>query len=104
LSNELDRLGQPKFAPANFKGATREPPQNAQFRIAVDAKGAVVYCFSLTSSGDAALDEQAREYLTLCRFSAGSTSAGDSLVWGIATVEWGNDIASPIAKPTPTAP
>src|SRR4029077_6929460 len=90
VSNERDRLGQPKFVPANFKGSTREPPQNAQFRIAVDAGGAVVYCFGLTSSGDAALDEQAREYLALCRFSAGSTSAGDSLVWGIATVEWGN--------------
>jgi hypothetical protein len=104
FSDELDRLGQPKFAPANFKGATREPPQNAQFRIAVDPGGAVVYCFSLTSSGDAALDEQAREYLTLCRFSAGLTSARDSLVWGIATVEWGNDVAPANARPTPTAP
>jgi hypothetical protein len=104
FSNELDRLGQPKFVPTNFKGSTREPPQNAQFRIAVDAGGAVVYCFSLTSSGDAALDEQAREHLTLCRFPGRSTSAGDSLVWGIATVEWGNDIVEPGAKPTPPAP
>jgi hypothetical protein len=112
FSNELDRLGQPKFVPTNFKGSTREPPQNAQFRIAVDAGGAVVYCFSLTSSGDAALDEQAREHLTLCRFpgrlvlsgAEGATSAGDSLVWGIATIEWGNDIVEPGAKPTPPAP
>jgi hypothetical protein len=104
FSNELDRLGQPKFVPTNFKGSTREPPQNAQFRIAVDAGGAVVYCFSLTSSGDAALDEQAREHLTLCRFPGRATSAGDALVWGIATVEWGNDIVEPGAKPTPPAP
>ena len=112
FSNELDRLGQPKFVPTNFKGSSREPPQNAQFRIAVDAGGAVVYCFGLTSSGDATLDEQAREYLTLCRFPArpvlsgaeGSTSTGDLPVWGIATVEWGNDISEPAAKPTPPAP
>ena len=112
FSNELDPLGQPKFVPANFKGSTHKPPQNAEFRIAVDAGGAVLYCFSLTSSGDAALDEQAREHLALCRFPArlvlsgaeGSTSPGDSLVWGIATVEWGNDIVEPDAKPTPTAP
>ena len=112
FSNELDRLGQPKFVPANFKGSTQEPPQNAQFRIAVDAGGAVVYCFSLTSSGDAALDKQARGHLTLCRFpgrlvlsgAEGSASAGDSLVWGIATVEWGNDIVESGAKPIPTAP
>ncbi|MEY2601801.1 MAG: hypothetical protein QOJ36_1120 [Verrucomicrobiota bacterium] len=112
FSNELDRLGQPKFVSTNFKSSTREPPQNAQFRIAVDAGGAVVYCFSLTSSGDAALDEQAREHLTLCRFpgrlvlsgAEGSTSADDALVWGIATVEWGNDIVEPGAKPTSSAP
>jgi hypothetical protein len=112
FSNELDPLGQPKFVPTNFKSSTREPPQNAQFRIAIDRQGAVVYCFSLTSSGDAALDEQAREHLTLCRFPGrpvlsgveGSTSAGDLLLWGIATVEWGNDIAQPDAKPTPPAP
>ena len=104
VSSELDRLGQPKFVPANFKSSSHEPPQNAEFRIAVDAGGAVAYCFSLTSSGDAALDEQAREHLTLLRFPGRSTSAGDSLVWGIATVEWGNDIVSPGAKTTPTAP
>ena len=104
FSNELDRLGQPKFVPANFKGSTREPPQNAQFRIAVDAGGAVVYCFNLTSSGDAALDKQAREQLTLCRFSGRMTSGGNVLVWGIATVEWGNDIVESGAKPTPPAP
>jgi hypothetical protein len=101
FSNELDPLGQPNLLPTNFKSSTREPPQNAQFRIAVDAGGAVLYCFSLTSSGDAALDEQAREHLTLCRFPGRSTSAGDSLVWGIATVEWGNDIGEPGAKPPP---
>jgi hypothetical protein len=112
FSNELGRLGQPKFVPAIFKASTREPPQNAEFRIAVDAGGAVLYCFSLTSSGDTALDEQAREHLALCRFPArlvlsgaeGSTSPGNSLVWGIATVEWGNDIVEPDAKATPTAP
>jgi hypothetical protein len=104
FSNELDRLGQPKFVPANFKSSTHEPPQNAQFRIAVDAGGAVVYCFSLTSSGDAALDEQAREDLTLCRFPERMASAGDEFGWGIATVEWGNDIVESGAKPTPPAP
>ena len=122
FSNELDRLGQPKFAPANFKASTHEPAQNAQFRIGVDRQGAVVYCFPLISSGDAVLDEQAREYLALCHFPGrpvlfarssldgsgskveGSTSNGDSLVWGIATIEWGNDIAQPSAKSSPGAP
>ena len=122
FSNELDRLGQPKFAPTDFKASTHEPAQNAQFRIGVDRQGAVVYCFRLISSGDAVLDEQAREYLALCRFPGmpvlfarssldgsgskveGSTSNGESLVWGIATIEWGNDIAQPSAKSSPGAP
>jgi hypothetical protein len=104
FSDGFDRLGQPKFVPTKFRASTHEPPQNAQFRIAVDSQGAVLYCFDLTSSGDAALDEQAREHLTLCRFPIRSTSNGDSLAWGIATIEWGNDIAAGNAASTPGAP
>jgi hypothetical protein len=115
FSNELNKLGQAKTAQIKFQSSTREPPQNAQFRIAVDALGAVVYCFNVASSGDAALDEQARSYLALCRFparavpsgaegQARSTSNGHSLVWAIATIEWGNDVAAANAKPTPSAP
>jgi hypothetical protein len=102
FSSELQQLGGAKFVPANFKASAGETPQNAQFRIAVDAKGAVVYCFTLASSGDAGLDEQAREHLALCRFPPASNS--DSLVWGIATIEWGNDVTTASAKPTPTEP
>jgi len=122
FSNELAELGKPKFVPKNFNSSANESPQNAQFRIGVDRQGAVVYCFPLISSGDAVLDEQAREYLALCRFPGrpvlfarssldgsgskveGSTSNGESLVWGIATIEWGNDIAQPSAKSSPGAP
>src|SRR5205814_10081384 len=112
FTNEMDRIGQPKFVTANFKASAHEPPQNAQFRIAVDEQGAGRYCFILSSSGDAALDEQARERLALGRFPArlvlrgaeGSTSNGNSLVWGMATIEWGNDVAAANAKPTPGAP
>jgi hypothetical protein len=112
FSSELERIGEPKFVPTSFKASTLEPPQNAQFRIAVDQPGAVVYCFALTSSGDPALDEQARQQLVLCRFPArpvlsraeGSTSRVDSLVWGIATIEWGNDVATVNPKASPSAP
>jgi hypothetical protein len=104
FSNELDRLGQPTFVPTTFKASTDEPPQNAEFRVAVNRQGAVVYCFGVTSSGDPALDEQARQYLALCRFSGRSTPNEDSLVWGIATIEWGNDVATSSAKPSPSAP
>ncbi|HST31126.1 MAG TPA: hypothetical protein VLK27_09855 [Chthoniobacterales bacterium] len=102
FSSELQQLGGAKFVPANFKTSSSETPQNAQFRIAVDSKGAVVYCFSLASSGDASLDELARQHLALCRFSARSNVQG--LTWGIATIEWGNDVGPANAKPTPNAP
>jgi hypothetical protein len=104
FSGELDVLGQPQFVDTTFRVSGNEPPQNAQFRIAVDSQGVVRYCFPLNSSGDAALDEQARQHLTLCRFSGRSTSNSDALVWGIATIEWGNDIAVASAKPKPKAP
>ena len=74
FSRELESLGEAKFVPINFTASGNEPPQNAQFRIAVDSQGAVRYCFPLNSSGDAALDQQARQHLTLSRFPAGSTS------------------------------
>src|SRR5437868_11563987 len=41
FSNQLDRIGQPKFVPTKFKASVHEPPQNAQFRIAVDEQGTV---------------------------------------------------------------
>ena len=104
FSRELDLLGQPKFVDTTFRVSGNEPPQNAQFRIAVDSRGVVRYCFRLNSSGDAALDEQARQHLTLCRFPGGSTSNADALSWGIAAIEWGNDIAAANAKPTPHTP
>ena len=104
FSGELEQLGQAKLDTAGFKSSLAEPPQNAQFRIAVDTHGAVRYCFILNSSGDTLLDQQAREHLALCRFPQKSTSNAESLVWGIATIEWGNDVATMNAKPTPGAP
>jgi hypothetical protein len=105
FSSELQQLGSARFVPANFKTSVSETPQNAQFRIAVDAQGAVVYCFTLASSGDTSLDELAREHLAFSRFPARSVPGeGEGLVWGIATIEWGNDIAAANAKSTPSVP
>jgi len=104
FSRELDTLGQPKFAPISFRTSGTESPQNNRFRIAVDSHGVVRHCFPLNSSGDGALDEQAREHLALCRFPANGQRDDGSLVWGIATIEWGNDIAALNSKPTPGAP
>ena len=69
------------------------------------------------SSGDAALDEQARKYLALCRFSAIRHSALSSwpkgnptseirhgFLWGMAMVEWGNDILAPSPAAEGVAP
>jgi hypothetical protein len=52
----------------------------------------------MESSGDPALDEQAREHLSLARFPqapASSSAAVPGLAWGTATVDWGNDVAHP---------
>lgn len=104
FSGESDSLGEPKIAPANFRASGTDSPQSIQFRIAVDPQGGVRHCLPLNSSGDAALDEQARQHLALCRFPARPTANDNALVWGIATIEWGNDVAAPHSKPTPNAP
>ena len=101
FSNELDALGSPALPPPNFSASNNESPENVRFRIAVDAWGEIRYCFLLDSSGDTALDEQARHYLICCRFpgktspanpeSPASDKSDAPLTWGVATIEWGSD-------------
>ena len=103
FSGELAAFGAPNLPPPAFAASTNEPPQAIRFRIALSEGGEVRYSFALNSSGDPALDEQARHYLMLCRFPARSTTSAatsQSLVWGVATVEFGNDVLPP--KPAPT--
>ena len=88
----------PQTPELKFTAASREEPQPAQFVIAVNDKGEVRHCFLKSSSGDPALDEQARKYLALCRFPAilhPPSSILADLTWGLVTVEWGNDIVLP---------
>lgn len=101
FASDATSLGAPEIPPLIFTASSQEPPAVAQFRVAVDTRGAVRHCFLETSSGDPALDEQARRYLLLCRFPAKKESAtGDRLIWTSAVVEWGTDIAVPAPAPT----
>ena len=105
FSEEIADLGAAKFPATKFTASTAEQPDNVRFRIAVNARGEVRYCFPINSSGDASLSAQARQHIALTRFPARSTLSNDSLTWGIATVQWGNDVAVPPARSTsPAAP
>ena len=98
FSKEFDSLGAPIVPEANFAASNEETPQTIRFRVGVNNMGEVRYRFALNSSGDPALDEQARSYLARCRFpkERASREKADSLLsWGVATIEWGNDIARP---------
>lgn len=97
LSPELETIGAPQRPEMKFTAGDHESPQAAQFRIAVGQDGAVRYSFLERSSGDATLDEQARKYLALFRFSAIGNSKPDvqnDFAWGTATFDWGNDIVA----------
>jgi len=101
FSSELDGLGVATLPPLRFGASTGEMPEAIRFRVAVSGLGAIKYCFPMNSSGDPELDEQARLYLARCRFSRRAPGDGKSeapLTWGIATIEWGNDIARPHAR------
>ncbi len=103
FSQELEAFGAPMLPDPRFAASSGEPPETIRFRVGVSGLGEIRYCFPLNSSGDPALDEQARRYLTRCRFSQSSESAGKVdpfLTWGIATIQWGSDVARP--RPTPT--
>lgn len=98
FSMEFDALGAPMLPQANFAASTEETPQTIRFRAGANELGEIRYCFPVNSSGDPSLDEQAHLYLTRCRFPNNTVNSGEAdslLVWGIATIEWGNDIARP---------
>jgi hypothetical protein len=104
---ELEALGSAQVPELKFSASGPESPQAAQFRIAVNGNGEVRHCFLQNSSGDTALDGQARKFLALTRFSILNPPSSNlaSLTWGSVTVEWGNDLApsSPL-NPSPSVP
>jgi hypothetical protein len=88
-------LGEPVFADFKFHLNRPDAPANARFRVAIDPGGAIRFCFLVESSGDPALDEQARNFLQLCRFKSTENAAElTGLIWTIATILWGNDFAA----------
>ncbi len=107
FSEELSALGTPNLPAPEFASSNNESPENMRFRVGVGAAGEIRYCFPINSSGDSALDEQARNYLMICRFAPignQQSAISNSLVWGVATIEWGNDIAHAPATSTGTSP
>lgn len=108
LSDELEAFGQTTLPAPQFAGSTGEPPENVQFRIAVNKQGEIRYCFRMNSSGDSSLDEQARQWLIRSRFAAESDTGKETgssttdLTWGVATVQWGNDVGEPARNSAPS--
>jgi hypothetical protein len=89
-------LGEPVFPDFKFRLTRPDAPANARFRVAIDERGAIRFCFLIESSGDPALDEQARNFLQLCRLKIKEDSPvtnGTALFWATATILWGNDLA-----------
>jgi hypothetical protein len=104
FSEELEALGTFQKPEVRFVPSTKEPPQNARFHVAVTTTGEVRHVFLDRSSGDPALDEQARQCLILCRFTTDPANpvAGNDLTWGSAMIQWGNDIVRDhAASPSP---
>jgi hypothetical protein len=102
FSKELDRFGSPTVPQSGFTTSNEETPETLRFRVAVSDLGEVRYCFAINSSGDPALDEQARLQIVRSRFSQNRETGmkpGSSLVWGIATIQWGSDVAHPQQAP-----
>ena len=103
LSDDTRDLTVAQMAEMKFTRSNTDAPQTAVFRVAIAISGEVRYCFLQTSSGDAALDEQAGHSIALCRFAARQNSAGaPDLIWTTAAVAWGNDLAAPDSAPATT--
>src|SRR6266481_8935922 len=92
FSKELKQFGIASIPQARFAASHEETPETLRFRIAVSDLGEIRYCFPVNSSGDPALDEQARLQIIRTRFLQNrqtGTKPGSSLVWGMATIQWG---------------
>jgi hypothetical protein len=106
FSSELDAFGPATLPVPKFVASNAETPKTIGFRVAVGRLGEIRYCFPMNSSGDPAVDEQARLYLARCRFSRsapGDAKSDELLTWGIATIEWGNDVTRSQARPSSRA-
>jgi hypothetical protein len=104
FSEELDQFGTPVVPQSGFATSNEETPETLQFRVAVNELGEIRYCLPINSSGDPALDERARLQIVRSRFSQNlqtGTKQGAGLVWGIATIQWGSDVARPQQSPPP---
>ncbi len=102
FSEELAPLGEAKIPEQHFAARTNEQPDSVRFRVAVNSRGEIRHAFRINSSGDPELDQEAHELIALTRFPSRSTAAGDDvLVWGVATVNWGNDITRGDANEKP---
>jgi len=102
FSKELDQFGVPTLPQSGFLTSNEETPDTLRFRVAVNDLGEVRYCFRINSSDDPALDEQARLQVVRSRFSRDrgtGTNPGSSLIWGIATIQWGSEVAGPQQAP-----
>jgi hypothetical protein len=102
FSKDFDQFGVSSVPSSRFVASNEETPDTLRFRVAVNAFGEIRYCFAIDSSGDPALDEEARLQVIRSRFAPNSRmgeSPGSPLVWGIATIQWGNDVVRPHQPP-----
>jgi hypothetical protein len=102
FSKELDPFGPPSLPHSGFAASTQETPETLRFRVAINGFGEILYCFPINSSGDPALDEQARLHIVRSRFSQTrqpGNKPDSGLVWGMATIQWGSDVARPQQTP-----
>src|SRR4030095_11821200 len=98
FSRDLDQFGAPTLPQSGFATSDGETPETLRFRVAVNDLGEIRYCFPINSSGDSALDEQARWRVVRSRFlqnRQAGTKPGSSFIWGVATIQWGSDVARP---------
>jgi len=81
VSEELQEFGELGAPRASFSTSLLDAPNNVRFRIGVNRFGQIRYCLPLGTSGDAALDEQARAFIVQSRF-ARQPGEKDEDVWG----------------------
>ena len=105
FSKEFGEFGTPRVPQSGLATSNEETTETLRIRVAVKDLGEIRYCFPINSSGDPALDEQARLQVVRSRFSPDRQTdikPGSPLIWGMATIQWGSDVARPQRASAPT--
>jgi hypothetical protein len=91
FTGDLGRRPVAALPPLVIRAKSTKELEPASFLVGVDARGAVQYVVSQSSSGNTAIDGEAADYLGKLKLAPGD----QPISWGHVTIQWGPEAYTP---------